>query len=160
MIDTLSEVARRADAPQDRLDLGELIAESVERARPAFSARGLPLVGPEERLRAWIIGSAAVVERALDEVLSVAAAHSGKGECRVSFGRAGADARCAVRVPLAPSPPTPSLLFKLDRPSDGDPFGSGLVLARWTFESLGGKLEAAMKGPSLVLTAEVPAGDA
>ena len=159
-IDVLSELSQRVDAAAERFDLGELLSQVVERARPGLSARGLSLVVPGGRPRGWLTGSAAEVEMALADLLSCAASQASPGECRISFDRIGAEARMVVRVPVRSPAPTPESLFRLTGPAGGASPGGGLLLVRWTFESLGGGLEAAVEGPSLVLTATVPAGDA
>jgi len=158
-IDVLSELSRRVDSAAERFDLGELLSQAVEQARPGFSARGLSLSGPGAPVKAWLTGSVEEAEAALAELLSSAATQASPGECRVSFERVGAEARLVVRVPVRSPAPAPESLFHLAGPSGGASPGAGLVLVRWTFESLGGGLEAAVEGPSLVLTASVPAGD-
>jgi signal transduction histidine kinase len=157
LIDVLSELSQRVDHAVERFDLGPLLSRVVERARPGLSARGLSVVGPDARPALWLVGSTAEVEVALGDLLSGAASQASPGECRVSLDRVGAEARIAVRVPVRSPAPAPEALLALTGPSGGTSPGGGLLLVRWTFESLGGNLQAAVEGSSLVVTVAVPA---
>ncbi len=157
MIDVLAALSRHVDVPAERFDLGGLLSQAVEHARPDLSARGLSVVGPAAWPEVWLTGSAAEVEGALGELLSGVASQSVPGDCRISFDRVGAQAHIVLRVPVRSPAPAPESLFGWTGLPGGDSPGTGLLLVRWTFESLGGGLEAALEGPSLVLTAAVPA---
>ena len=159
LIDVLSELSRRVDAAEERLDLGEELVQALERGKPALSVRGLSVVGPGARPAAWLTGCAPDVEAALSDLIAAAAEQASPGECRVSFDRVGAEARIVVRVPVRSPAPAPESLFGPAGLPGPAVRGGGLLLVRWTFESLGGGLEAAVEGPSLVLTAAVPAED-
>jgi signal transduction histidine kinase len=159
MIDILSELARGTDEVYERFDLGGVLGTAMERARPELRARGLRLVAPSKLSAISLLGNPRDVEQALTDVLAGAAVQASPGDCRVSFERTGGEA--SVRVSVGVGAPAPSLesLFRLTRRLDGAPSGFGLFLARWTFESLGGRLEAALDGQTLSLTATTPAGD-
>jgi len=163
MIEILSELARAADetdTTSERFELGAALEKAMERVGPELSARGLRVVRPSSMPSFPLLGDRKELEQALTDILSGAAAHSVQGECRVLFEKSGAEARVIVRVPAGLSASSPEALFRLARRMDGSPSGSGLFLARWTFESLGGRLEAVLDGTTLAFTASAPAGDA
>lgn len=160
MIDVLSELARGADEGWATFPFCDALEKAISRAGVELSARGLRLVRSGTLPAVTLFGNADEVEQALTDLLTGAASEAVAGECRVSSEKTGAEAVVLVRVPVASSFSSPEVLFRLTRRIDGTPSGFRLFLARWTFESLGGRLQAAVQNGSLVFTVALPVAEA
>ncbi len=157
MIDVLPELARRVAVPAKEFELREALSPALARSRPVLSALNLSPVFPSSIPSLPVIGSAGDVEQAFADVLAGAAEVASAGECRVWLEEADDGVRVAIRVPAREGSAPPGTLLQLSRRADGSSPGFGLFLARFTFESLGGGVEAAAGGGTLTLTVAVPA---
>jgi C4-dicarboxylate-specific signal transduction histidine kinase len=157
MIDVLPELARRVAVPANPFELGEALSRALTRSLPVLSARNLRPVFPTNIPPLPVIGSAEEVEQAFADVLAGAADEASAGECHVSLEEMSDGVRVAIRVPLREGGRAPGTFFQLSRRADGRSPGVGLFLARFTFEGLGGRIEAAAGGGVLTLTVALPA---
>ncbi len=157
MIDVLPELARRVSVPAREFELREALSPALARSLPVLSARNLSPAFPSSIPPLPVLGNAGDVEQAFADVLAEAAEEASAGECRVWLEEAGDGVRVAIRVPVREGCAAPGTLFQLSQRADGSSPGFGLFLARFTFESLGGGVEAAAGGGALTLTVAVPA---
>ncbi|MGN6869443.1 MAG: sensor histidine kinase [Solirubrobacteraceae bacterium] len=155
--------------PLEPVDLGELVADSVEAWRPAAVARSVELTGSWSGPPARVWGDRLRIAQATGNLIANAIEHGGgvvevRGSVDALDGRGSADAARA-RVEITDTGPgLPAPVAELARrPRAGRGVrGRGLAIASAVASSHGGRLTAAPSGRGARLVLELPtvAGDA
>jgi signal transduction histidine kinase len=143
--------------PLAPVDLGELVADSVEAWRPAAAARAVELRASWSGRPVSVWGDRLRLAQATGNLIANAIEHGG-GVVEVSGAMDGRQARVEVSD-TGPGLPAPvAVLARRPRAGRGDR-GRGLAIARAVAASHGGRLESApsQRGARLVL--ELPAID-